>query len=102
MKLATLHTNKVKHLKSITWTHATVFFIKYMKSVNRQSLNERMYMLNFLTEMVKSAVNPDFFRLAIDFTSPSFISPINRLPFSGTGLLAGILELRFFTTAMTE
>lgn len=58
-------------------------------------------MLDFLTEMVKSAVNPDFLRLPIDFTSPSFISPINSLPFSGAGLLAGIVELRFFTTAKT-
>lgn len=51
--------------------------------------------------MVKSAVNPDFLRLAIDFTSPSFIPPISSFPFSGTGLLAGVVELRVFTTAMT-
>lgn len=58
-------------------------------------------MLDLLTEMVKSAVNPDFFRLAIDFKSPIFISPINSLPFSDADLLKGILQLSFFTTGMT-
>ncbi len=60
-----------------------------------------MWMLNFLTETVKSAVNPDFLRLAMDFKFPSFTSPINSFPFSGPGLLWGVLEIRFFTTAMT-